>query len=85
MTGRPGQTRPFAKEKERRENIWLDEEKKNREGKGRKYLEKENIWPAEEKKAKRKRRKLFKEGKNFTHTVAHRGKEEWRSKRHSTC
>ena len=49
------------------------------------YLEKENIWPAEEKKAKRKRRKLFKEGKNFTHTVAHRGKEEWRSKRHSTC
>ena len=80
MTGRPGQTRLLAKEKEREENFWLGEERKNREGKGGKYLEKENIWPAEEKKAKKKSRKIFEEGNNFTH----RGEEEWKRKRHSS-
>ena len=32
MTGRPGQTRPLAKEEENEENISLAEDKKNREG-----------------------------------------------------
>ena len=31
MTGRPGQTRPLAKERENEENISLVEDKKNRE------------------------------------------------------
>ena len=35
MTGRPGQTRPLAKEKENEENISLTEDKKNREGHSR--------------------------------------------------
>ena len=33
-------------EKEKDENIWSAEKKKNREGKGGKYLEKEIIWSA---------------------------------------
>ena len=62
MTGRPGQTRPLAKEEKGRhlekENICSLEEKKNREGKGGKANictakennrggKEENIWPAE--------------------------------------
>ena len=31
-------------------SIWSMEEKKNKEGKGEKHLEKENIWSSEEKK-----------------------------------
>ena len=42
MTGRPGQTRQFAKEKEKEENFWLVE-KKNRKGKGGKYVEKQKV------------------------------------------
>ena len=35
-------------EKEREEDIWLAEDKKNGEGKGGNYLEKVNIWSAKE-------------------------------------
>ena len=44
MTGRPGQTRPLAKEKEIEKNIWLAEEK---EKEGNIWSWK-NIWLAEE-------------------------------------
>ena len=54
MTGRPGQTRPLAKEKGgeylKRETIWSPEEEKNGWEKWGKYLEKENNQTAEEKK-----------------------------------
>ena len=64
MTGRPGQTRPPAKEKEKGRNIWkrkifalwrrrgTEREKEERQifAPQRRRTEEENIWPAEEKK-----------------------------------
>ena len=42
LKGRPGQTRHFAKEKEKEEKFWKVE-KKNRKGKGGKYVEKQKV------------------------------------------
>ena len=39
-----GPQRRKRAEKEREENIWSSEEKKNGDGKGAKYMEKENIY-----------------------------------------
>ena len=45
MTGRPGQTRPLAKERENEENISLTEDKKNREGHSRsRQIVKDFAW-----------------------------------------
>ena len=43
MIGRPGQTRPLAKEMEKEETIWSEEDKINREGKGGEYQGEENL------------------------------------------
>ena len=71
--------------------VWSMEEKKNRKGKGGKYLEKENIWSAEEQKWRRKNRKylgreeekrIMKGGKIFVEEkyLVIRGKEQPRQK-----
>ena len=43
-----GQQRRSKADREREENIWSIEEKRKREGRGGKYLEKEHIWSVEE-------------------------------------
>ena len=53
-------------EKEKEENIWSIEEKKNGERKGGKYLLKEHIWSAAKGNEER-RRKMFREGKYLVH------------------
>ena len=43
--------------------VWSMEEKKNRKGKGGKYLEKENIWSAEEQRMEKEEQEIFGQGR----------------------
>ena len=60
MTGRPGQTRPLAKKKEKEEKVLR---RKifglRRRRKRRKYLEKKNIWSMEEAKNRGRKGKQY--------------------------